>query len=62
MHFSTFVALIGLVGAAVAAPQPEAEPGTSRDDQDYSHTRTVPHLLNRLCYYRDEATSRRGPG
>ncbi|KAJ6114371.1 hypothetical protein N7486_000149 [Penicillium sp. IBT 16267x] len=25
MHFSIFVALIGLVGTAVAAPQPEAD-------------------------------------
>lgn len=29
MHYSIFVALIGLVGAAVAAPHPEAEPGKS---------------------------------
>lgn len=61
MHFSIFVALIGLVGAAVAAPQPEAEPGTSGDDSKYSHARIVPQLLNKLYYFRDEATSRRGP-
>jgi hypothetical protein len=62
MHFSIFVALIGLVGAAVAAPQPEAEPGMSREDQNYSYARTVPHLLNTLYYYRDDATKRRGSG
>ncbi|KAJ5917996.1 hypothetical protein N7454_010371 [Penicillium verhagenii] len=30
MHFSTLIALVGLVGAAVAAPQPEAQPEMRR--------------------------------